>query len=233
MRPDILLPDIIAELRGLQDDVSPFPFEEAEEAICPELGQLLEGSSRTSTFVLTAAASIGQVHRASCRTAVTSSSRSSARRAASDRGRPQSDVSGRAARQERVRALDFIDAEALVDEFARSIRQELDYRLEKPATPRRSARTSPPSACPRPARTGPTHRPRVLTLEFPDGTCARRRRASRLDDRAAPPARRGAGRSLDDDDLPARVLPRGPASANVLVFAPDRIGPADFGQAAA
>ena len=29
MRPDILPPDIIAELRGLQDDVSPFPYEEA------------------------------------------------------------------------------------------------------------------------------------------------------------------------------------------------------------
>ena len=32
--------------------------------------------------------------------------------------------------KERVRALDFIDARELVDEFARSIRQELDYRLE-------------------------------------------------------------------------------------------------------
>ena len=32
--------------------------------------------------------------------------------------------------RERVRALDFIDAEALVDEFARSIRQELDYQHE-------------------------------------------------------------------------------------------------------
>ena len=29
-----------------------------------------------------------------------------------------------------MRALDFIDARELVDEFARSIRQELDYRLE-------------------------------------------------------------------------------------------------------
>jgi ubiquinone biosynthesis protein len=26
MRPDVLPPDIIAELRGLQDDVRPFPF---------------------------------------------------------------------------------------------------------------------------------------------------------------------------------------------------------------
>ena len=32
--------------------------------------------------------------------------------------------------KERVRALDFIDAQALVDEFARFIRQELDYKLE-------------------------------------------------------------------------------------------------------
>src|SRR6266852_519872 len=32
--------------------------------------------------------------------------------------------------KERVRALDFIDAREIVDEFARSIRQELDYRLE-------------------------------------------------------------------------------------------------------
>ena len=32
--------------------------------------------------------------------------------------------------KERVRALDFIDANDLVDEFARFIRQELDYKLE-------------------------------------------------------------------------------------------------------
>ena len=32
--------------------------------------------------------------------------------------------------RERVRALEFIDPRQLVDEFARSIRQELDYRLE-------------------------------------------------------------------------------------------------------
>src|ERR671932_2560460 len=30
-RPDLLPPDIIAELRGLQDDVRPFPAEQAEQ----------------------------------------------------------------------------------------------------------------------------------------------------------------------------------------------------------
>ncbi|HKH29695.1 MAG TPA: hypothetical protein VKA45_01455, partial [Gaiellaceae bacterium] len=33
MRPDVLPPDIIAELRGLQDDVRPFSFELAKESI--------------------------------------------------------------------------------------------------------------------------------------------------------------------------------------------------------
>ena len=32
--------------------------------------------------------------------------------------------------RERVKALEFIDTVALVDEFARTIRQELDYRME-------------------------------------------------------------------------------------------------------
>ena len=41
-RPDIVPPDIIAELRRLQDDVRPFPFEQAERVIEEELGNSLE-----------------------------------------------------------------------------------------------------------------------------------------------------------------------------------------------
>ena len=37
MRPDILPPDIIAELRGLQDDVRPFSYEEVERVIQEDL----------------------------------------------------------------------------------------------------------------------------------------------------------------------------------------------------
>src|SRR5918994_4531835 len=37
-RPDVLPPDIIAELRGLQDDVRGFPFEEAAATIEEDLG---------------------------------------------------------------------------------------------------------------------------------------------------------------------------------------------------
>jgi ubiquinone biosynthesis protein len=39
MRPDVLPPDIIAELRGLQDDVRPFSFEDVKRVISEDLGE--------------------------------------------------------------------------------------------------------------------------------------------------------------------------------------------------
>src|SRR5512132_3976224 len=42
MRPDVLPPDLIAELRGLQDDVRPFGYEDVERVIQEELGQPIE-----------------------------------------------------------------------------------------------------------------------------------------------------------------------------------------------
>src|SRR3954454_589094 len=38
-RPDIVPPDIITELRSLQDDVRPFPFADVKRTIRAELGQ--------------------------------------------------------------------------------------------------------------------------------------------------------------------------------------------------
>ncbi len=131
MRPDVLPPDIIAELRGLQDDVRPFPFEGVEQVVEAEFGLPLEKLFVDFDERPMAAASIGQVHRATL---------PNGRRVAVKVQRPgaprqiEADLSllYQAARiaKERVRALDFIDTRGLVDEFARAIRQELDYRLE-------------------------------------------------------------------------------------------------------
>src|SRR6185312_1854787 len=71
--------------------------------------------------------------------------------------------------KERVRALDFIDAQQLVDEFSRSIRQELDYRLEA-----RNAETFYRNFAGHPHVRVPKvfwtyTRSRVLTLEWLDG----------------------------------------------------------------
>ena len=63
-RPDVIPPDIIAELRGLQDDVRAFPFAEVERVIEHELDLSLERLFLEFEETPIAAASIGQVHRA-------------------------------------------------------------------------------------------------------------------------------------------------------------------------
>ncbi|MBA2463210.1 MAG: AarF/ABC1/UbiB kinase family protein [Actinobacteria bacterium] len=130
-RPDVVPPDIVAELRSLQDDVRPFPFVQARQVVEEELGLSLEQAFVRFDEVPIAAASIGQVHRAALPNGdevVVKVQRPHAPR------QIESDLAllYQAARiiKERVRSLDFIDAAALVDEFARSIRQELDYKLE-------------------------------------------------------------------------------------------------------
>src|SRR6185295_16669311 len=63
-RPDIVPPDIITELRALQDDVRPFPFEQVEQVVETELGLSLERAFSSFDPTPIAAASIGQVHAA-------------------------------------------------------------------------------------------------------------------------------------------------------------------------
>jgi ubiquinone biosynthesis protein len=130
-RPDVVPPDIIAELRPLQDDVRPFPYEEAERVIEEELGNTITRLFLDFEETPVAAASIGQVHRATLpngKAVAVKVQRPGAQR------QIESDVQlmYQAARlvKERVRSLDFIDARGLVDEFARQLRTELDYRLE-------------------------------------------------------------------------------------------------------
>ncbi|HLX32630.1 MAG TPA: AarF/ABC1/UbiB kinase family protein [Gaiellaceae bacterium] len=130
-RPDIVPPDIVVELRALQDDVRPFPFEQAERVIEEDLGNTLERLFVEFDPTPVAAASIGQVHRATL-----PNGRAVAVKVQRPGAASQIDAdltllyqAARLAR-ERIRALDFVDARSLVDEFARSIRKELDYRLE-------------------------------------------------------------------------------------------------------
>jgi ubiquinone biosynthesis protein len=171
MRPDVLPPDIITELRGLQDDVTPFPFADAEQVVQADLGQPIERLFVEFAEEPIAAASIGQVHAALL---------PNGRKVAVKVQRPgaprqiEADIAllYQAARlaKERVRALDFIDTRGIVDEFARFIRQELDYRHEarNAAAFRRDFAGHPSVRIPRVFWT--YTRQRVLTLEFLEGT---------------------------------------------------------------
>jgi ubiquinone biosynthesis protein len=170
-RPDVVPPDIITELRGLQDDVRPFPFEQAERVIEEDLGNSIDRLFLDFDPVPVAAASIGQVHRATLpngKVVAVKIQRPGAPR------QIEADLVllYQAAKlvKERVRALDFIDAHALVDEFAKQIRQELDYRLEG-----RNAQTFHRNFAGDPHVRVPKvywmyTRARVLTLEWLEGT---------------------------------------------------------------
>jgi len=169
-RPDVLPPDIIAELRGLQDDVRPFPLADVEKVVQEDLGLSIDQLFVEFEDRPIAAASIGQVHRATL---------PNGKHVAVKVQRPgaprqiEADVAllYQAARiaKERVRALDFIDAQQLVDEFSRASRQELDYRLEA-----RNAETFYRNFAGHPHVRVPKvfwtyTRSRVLTLEWLDG----------------------------------------------------------------
>jgi ubiquinone biosynthesis protein len=170
-RPDIVPPDIITELRGLQDDVRPFPFEQAERVIVEDLGNSIERLFLDFEREPVAAASIGQVHRATLpngkQVAVKVQRPGAPRQIEADLA-----LLYQAAKlvKERVHALDFIDARGLIDEFAGQIRKELDYRLEA-----RNAQTFHHNFAGEPHVHVPKvywsyTRTRVLTLEWLQGT---------------------------------------------------------------
>ena len=234
MRPDVLPPDIIAELRGLQDDVRPFDFEAVQRVVREDLELSIEQLFSEFDEVPIAAASIGQVHRAvlpNGRNVAVKVQRPDAPR------QIEADLAllYQAARlvKERVRVLDFVDARDLVDEFARAIRQELDYRLEARNAERfhRNFAGHPHVRVPRVYWS--YTRARVLTLEYLEGIqlADLPHDVFTLDERA-----RLA--TLLTEAWMTMIFRHGffhadPHPANILVFGPDQFGLVDFGLAGA
>jgi ubiquinone biosynthesis protein len=233
MRPDVLPPDIIAELRGLQDDVRPFPYELAAQTIEEELGQPVERLFVEFEQIPMAAASIGQVHRAVLpngnRVAVKVQRPGAPRQIEADLS-----LLHQAARiaKERVRALDFIDTHELVEEFARAIRQELDYRLEgrNAAAFGRNFAGHPHVRVPRVYWS--YTRTRVLTLEYLEGT-----QVADVDQLGFTIDERRRLAYLMTEAWMTMIFRHGffhgdPHPANILVLGrPDQIGLVDFGLA--
>jgi ubiquinone biosynthesis protein len=234
MRPDVLPPDIIAELRGLQDDVRPFDFDDVHRVVREELELSIEQLFSEFDEVPIAAASIGQVHRAvlpNGRNVAVKVQRPDAPR------QIEADLAllYQAARivKERVRALDFVDARDLVDEFSRAIRQELDYRLEARNAERfhRNFAGHPHVRVPRVYWS--YTRARVLTLEYLEGIqlADLPHDVFTLDERA-----RLA--TVLTEAWMTMIFRHGffhadPHPANILVFGPDQFGLVDFGLAGA
>ncbi len=130
-RPDIVPPDILEELRGLQDDARPEDFEGIRAVVEADLGLTIEQVFAEFDEQPIAAASIGQVHRARLpggQQVVVKVQRPEAER------QIEADIqllyqAARVAR-DRIRRLQFIDLVETVNEFARTVRRELDYGIE-------------------------------------------------------------------------------------------------------
>lgn len=63
-RPDLIPPEYVTELRRLEDEVSPFPFEQARRVIEEDFGKPLEQLFDEFEEEPAAAASLAQVHKA-------------------------------------------------------------------------------------------------------------------------------------------------------------------------
>jgi ubiquinone biosynthesis protein len=231
-RPDVVPPDIVVELRRLQDDVSPLPYVEIRGVVEAELGLTIEQAFLDFDLTPIASASIGQVHRA-----VLPDGQEVAVKVQRPAAREQIEADlgllYQAARllRERVRALEFMDPQELVDEFARSIRLELDYGHEarNAAAFGRNFARSEDVVVPRVIRQ--YSGARILTLEFLHGT-----KVADLDlERMRPDERRNVAASMTDAWM-TMVFRHGffhsdPHPANIFVLDTGQLGLVDFGQA--
>lgn len=170
VRPDLIPPSYAAELAKLQDEMEPFAFEHVKSEIEATFGEPLSELFGDFSKAPAAAASIGQVHRATLTdgTPVAVKVQRPDIRAVID---ADLDIlRTQAARiQGRTDVGRSYDVVGLVDEFARAIRSECDY-INEARNAERLARTFELDAdvhFPKVywERTAPT----VLTLEWIDG----------------------------------------------------------------
>ncbi len=130
-RPDILSDDVIAELERLQDELPPIPFSDVSRIVSDELQAPIETLYRTFDREPLAAATIGQVHRATLfdgTPVVVKVRRPGIERQIATDTEVLTDLAALAERRtswgKRYAVSD------VVDEFARSLEEQLDFVLE-------------------------------------------------------------------------------------------------------
>ncbi len=230
MRPDIVPLDIAAELQKLQDEVSPFSYEEVRNIIKEELKQELETAFSHIDEQPLAAASIAQVHRATLhdgRQVVIKIQRPDIQDVINVDLEILSDLA-KVLHRHSLNTV-FSDPVAVVEEFDRSIHRELDFLSEG-----RNIHRFGQMFVDDPTVLIPSFYPelsshRVLVMDFVDGI-----KASRLDELE----RKGLDRTVIAERGAQLILKQvfqhgffhaDPHPGNILVLESNVIAPLDYG----
>lgn len=170
-RPDLVPPDILAEMEKLQDRVPPFPVDKAWKVIEEELGSPLEEIFAEFEAEPIASASIGQVYRARLHSGewvAVKVLRPGIQKVVEADLEVIEDLAQLA--QRRSPHAQMYNFPEMADEFARTIRDEMDYRVEARNVEQfgRIYRDSAEIKIPTVFKELTTRR--VLTLEYVTGT---------------------------------------------------------------
>ncbi len=169
-RPDLIPLEYIQELNKLQDNVPSFPYEDVEKVIVSELGKTPDKLFMSFEREPTAAASIGQVHRAVTldgEEVVVKVQRPGIREIIETDLEIMNHLA--VLMENNLEEMALQRPTAIVEEFARSIEKEIDYTIEA-SSARRFAMNfeSNPNICV-PRIFPELSSEKVLTLEFANG----------------------------------------------------------------
>ena len=170
-RPDMIPQELCLELEKLQDTVQPFPFAQARRIVEAELGDSLESLFSEFNETPVASASIAQVHRAVLldgEVVAVKVQRPGVRRTIEVDLEIMLDM---AALMERyLHGIEAVNPVGIAQEFARTIRKELDFSIEAGHVERfaRNFQSNDTICVPKVFRRRSTEK--VLIMEFVEGT---------------------------------------------------------------
>ncbi|MFD2704485.1 ABC1 kinase family protein [Salibacterium lacus] len=170
-REDIFPPSIIEELQKLQDEVSPFPFEKAQQIMEHDLGHRAEDLFASFSDEPIAAASIGQVYKARLHDGTDVAVKVS-RPHIKETIEKDIDILRDLAKlfTQRFQWASYYQLQDVIEEYVDAIRDEVDYYVEARNTEKMKTNMEQFPALDIPEVFESYSSRRVLTISFLDGT---------------------------------------------------------------